>query len=350
MALFEIPSVRIDGIAACVPAHVRDARDVNHLMDEKQYAQFVKATGVERARKSLPGQTTSDLCFAAAERLLQEMAVAKDGIDLLVFVSQSPDYIIPMTSCLLQERLRLGNGCVAFDVTSGCSGYVQGLGIAASMISAGRMRRALLLSGDVGVSQLSANDKTTWPLFGDAGSATLLSFDPQASPIFFEQGTDGSGAEAIMIRDGGARYPATEGSLREVRIAEGVSRKNTQVAMNGEEVFSFAISEVPDSVERLYGHYGLRKEDTDCFVFHQANRMILETIASILGIPAEKVPMSLKDFGNTSSASIPLTIVTALGGVSKPSALCLCGFGVGLSWASCYFETGRIECPPLIEI
>ncbi len=350
MALFEILSVRIDGIAACVPALVREYGDVSHLLDEKQYAQFAKATGVEVARKASAGITTSDHCFAASERLLQDMDIPKDEIDLLVFVSQSPDYIIPMTSCLLQDRLGLSSRCVAFDVTSGCSGYVQGLSIAASMLSGGRLRRALLLSGDANLAQLSKNDKTTWPLFGAAGSATLLSFDPQASPLFFEQGTDGSGAEAIMIRDGGARHPVTEESLREVRIAEGVARKNTQVAMNGEEVFSFAISEVPDSVERLYGHFGLNMENTDYFVFHQANKMILETIANILDIPVGKVPMSLKNFGNTSSASIPLTIVTELGGISKPSAMCFCGFGVGLSWASCYFETERIWCSPLVEI
>ncbi len=337
-------------MAACVPASVCDFGGMAHLMDETQYARFVKATGIERLRRPVAGQTTSDLCFAAAERLLRDMEVDKDGIDLLVFVSQSPDYIVPMTSCLLQERLGLGNRCVAFDITSGCSGYVQGLGVAASMLSAGRLRRALLLSGDANPAQLSVNDKTTWPLFGAAGSATLLTFDPQASPIRFEQGTDGGGAGAIMIRDGGARHPVTEDSLREVRIAEGIARKNIHVAMNGEEVFSFAISEVPDSVERLYDHYGLSMEKTDYFVFHQANRMILETIAGILDIPSEKLPMSLKDFGNTSSASIPLTVVTELGGIADPASLCLCGFGVGLSWASCHFDAKRIWCPPLIEL
>ncbi len=349
MALFGIPSVRIDGIAACVPAAVRDFSDLSHLMDEKQYAQFVKATGVERARTSVAGQTTSDLCFAAAERLLPGMGVAAEEIDLLLFVSQSPDYVIPMTSCLLQERLGLSTRCIAFDITSGCSGYVQGLGIAASMLSAGELRRALLLSGDTHTSLLSMNDKTTWPLFGDAGSATLLSFDTSAAPMFFEQGTDGSGAEAIMIRDGGARHPVTEESLREVRYAEGIARRNTHLAMNGQEVFSFAISEVPDSVERLYSHFGLSMEKTDHFVFHQANRMILETIADTLGIPHKKLPVSLKNFGNTSSASIPLTIVTELGGIPAPASLCLCGFGVGLSWASCHVETERTWCPPLIE-
>ncbi len=350
MALFEIPSVRIDGIAACVPSHVLDYGGMSHLMDERQYAQFVKATGIERVRRHGMDRTTSDLCFAAAERLLRDMDIPKDGVDLLVFVSQSPDYIIPMTSCLLQERLGLDSRCVAFDITSGCSGYVQGLSVAASMLSGGKLRRALLLSGDANLAQLSENDKTTWPLFGFAGSATLLSFDASAPPMFFEQGTDGSGAEAIMIRDGGARHPVTEESLREVRIAEGIARRNTHVAMNGEEVFSFAISEVPDSVERLYGHFGLSMENTDYFVFHQANRMILETIANILDIPLEKVPMSLKNFGNTSSASIPLTVVTELGGIAKPAGLCFCGFGVGLSWASCHIDTQRIWCPPLIEV
>ncbi len=348
MALFEIPSVRIDAIAACVTSPVRDFKEMSRLMDGKQYAQFVKATGIERLRPPVAGQTASDLCFTAAARLLED--IDKDEIDLLVFVSQSPDYIIPMTSCLLQERLGLSSRCVAFDVTSGCSGYVQGLGIVASMLSSGRLRRALLLSGDANTAQISKNDKTTWPLFGAAGSATLLSFDASAAPMFFEMGTDGSGAEAIMIRDGGARHPVTEESLREVRIAEGIARCGTHLAMDGQEVFSFAISEAPDSVERLYNHFGLSMEKTGYFVFHQANKLILETIASILDIPMEKVPMSLKDFGNTSSASIPMTIVTGLGGVSKPAALCLCGFGVGLSWATCHLEAERIWCPPLMEI
>ncbi len=350
MALFTTPSIRIDGISACVPTTVCGYADVNYLLNDKQYAQFVKATGVECVRKTTLDKTTSDFCYFAAKCLLQELEVAKDEIDLLVFVSQSADYIAPMTSCLLQERLGLSSRCIAFDVTSGCSGYVQGLSICASMLSKSGIRRALLLAGDVNTAQHSRNDKTTWPLFGYAGSATLLSFDASAPPMYFELGTDGSGAEAIMIRDGGARHPVTAASLQEVQIAEGIARANTHVAMKGEEVFSFAITEVPDSIERLYNHFGLRLEATDYFVFHQANKMILETIADILDIPLEKVPVSLKNFGNTSSASIPLTIVTQLGSIAKPASFCLCGFGVGLSWGSCYLQTEGVRCLPLIEI
>ncbi len=348
MAFLEIPRVAVEGVAACVPAQKRSYDDYRHLFSEQEFAQFSEATGIRSSRVSTTGACTSDLCFAAAERLLGDLQIDRREIDLLLFVSQTPDYIVPMTSCLLQERLGLPVECAALDLTAGCSGYPYGLSVAASMLAGGNLRRCLLLVGD-SPSQISPLDKSTYPLFGAAGSATLLRYDPLAGGMQFHLATDGSGAEAIMAKAGGMRHPITPASFEMKEYGPKIVRNEAHLILNGMDVFSFAIAEVPESIEKLYAHFGLHREQTDYFVFHQANRMILENIAELLELPAEKVPVSLGEFANTSSASIPLTLVTEVGSLEKDTDLCLCGFGVGLSWGSCHFRTSRLYCSPLVE-
>ncbi len=349
MGFIHVPKVQIDGIAACVPTNRFGYEEYKHLFTEKEYRQFQQATGIYSARMSKSGITTSDLCQEAAIHLMDDMNIDRKDIEVLVFVSQTPDYIVPMTSCILQHRLGLSEECLAFDCTAGCSGYIYGLSMLSSLLSGRGVKKGLLLVGDSGATQLSPGDKSVYPLFGSAGTASIISFDESAEGLKFHLATDGSGYEAIMIKAGGQRHPITTESLIPKAIEPGIVRSDVHLILNGMDVFSFAISEVPESIEKLYTHYGLNKETTDYFVFHQANKMILDMIADQLELPEEKVPTSLREFANTSSASIPLTLVTEVGSIHKETSFCLCGFGVGLSWGSCYFNVSQLYCSKLIE-
>jgi 3-oxoacyl-[acyl-carrier-protein] synthase-3 len=199
---------------------------------------------------------------------------------------------------------------------------------------------------------VSRNDKSTYPLFGDAGTATALEYHQEAEPLLFSMNSDGSGYNAIMINDGGYRNPFSITSLDNIERGEGINSNNLELMLDGMNVFSFGIKEAPKSVNGLTEMFNLDKEKIDYFTFHQANHFMNEQIRKKLKLPAEKVPYSLKEFGNTSCASIPLTMVTELKKdmTGKKLRHIACGFGVGLSWGSMYFTTDHIVCPPLVEI
>ena len=343
MAYFSFNNVRIAGFSAGVPRTVL----TNEGMDGGQYSasSFIHSTGVLNHRVS-DDWTAGDLCYEAAEKLVADLGWDKEEIDILIFVSQHADYILPATACILQDRLGLSKECYAADLSLGCSGWVYGLSTVVSLLAAGTARKALLMSGD-GKRRINYVD----PLFGHAGAVTALEYKEGASPIQFYFGTDGSGYDALIIPDGGARNQFTDKSF----VAEDVDGHmltRLQSRMKGMDVFSFGISMGPKSVKRLAEHFGFDYQDCDYYVFHQANLLMNEKIRTKLKLPEEKVPYCLQDFGNTASASIPLTIVTQLRGKfeSQKTKFIGCGFGVGLSWASCRFETENIVVSELVEL
>lgn len=350
MALFSIKDVRIAGVSACVPKG-RASNIDSQLLSLEDRQKLIKTTGIEHRRVATPEQCTSDLCFAAADQLLKTLAWQRDEIDVIVFVSQTADYYLPATSFLLQNRLGLGRHVVAFDVSLGCSGFTQGLSIVAGLLSASGLRKGLLLCGDTPSKSVSPDDRSAALLFGDAGAAAALISTP-GQRMVFDVGSDGAGWQAINIPDGGYRNPITAASLETVRVDEGIARNRTQLALDGVEIFNFALREVPKTVRSVMDHVGATTDGVDAFVFHQANLLMNDMIRKKLKVPAEKVFYSLRDYGNTSSASIPLTMVTELGSrlESGPQRLLLCGFGVGLSWATTYAETDAIACPALVEL
>ena len=295
---------------------------------------------------------TSDLCVAAAEALLDELKWNRDDITAVVFVTQTPDYVLPATAVVMQDRLKLPKTALALDVNLGCSGYVYGLQVLASLLSAGGLAKGLLLVGDTISRTTSARDRSVAPLFGDGGSATALEFVNDAPTMHFDFGSDGSGSEVIMIPHGAMRKPFSEQSLLVADISEGVARNGCQLALDPMEVFNFSIRAVPKTVQNALALAGRSVEEIDAFVFHQANLFMNEVIRKKLKIPEEKVPYSLREFGNTSSASIPLTIVAALRSriASERMSLLLCGFGVGLSWATVCVDTDSIVCPAVVEV
>ncbi len=313
---------------------------------------FIETTGVERHREAKENICTSDLCISAAEKLLEQLQWDKNSIDVLLFVTQTPDYILPATSCIIQDRLGLSQNTYTLDISLGCSGWVYGMSVLASLLEKGCVKRGLLLCGDTTSKTKSPEDKSTYCLFGDTGTVTALEFDKNASQMFFDMQTDGSGANAIIIEDGGYRNPVNAQSFNMREKGEDVILNNLQCYLDGMSVFSFGISKAPKSVKSLLEYFSLNKEDIDVFTFHQANLFMNEKIRKKLGLPSDKVPYCLKDFGNTSSASIPLTLVVERQQSlqSKKLKHVVCGFGVGLSWGSIYFETNKIVVPNLVEI
>lgn len=351
MAFQEIHNVAIRGIGACVPKIKRSVKDMG-LFNEDEAERFSNSTGVYNLRVAGNDTTTSDLVFHSANLLIKDLGWKKEAIDVLVFVSQTPDYILPATSCILQEKLELREDTLVLDVSLGCSGWVYGLLTISNLISNGTFKKGLLLVGDTISKVCSEKDKSTSPLFGDAGTATALEFKEGSESLKFHWGVDGSGAKAIIIPDGGFRNPFSKDSFNSKEFDQGIIRAPKDLVLEGMDVFSFGISKAPESVNKLTDFFKIDKERIDYFIFHQANKFMNEKIRKKLKIPEEKVPYSLQDFGNTSSATIPLTMVTQLSDkfLDSPKTVLACGFGVGLSWGTVVFSTKNIHLSSLIEI
>lgn len=350
MANIEVKNIALRGIAACVPSDVEDNKEISVFPTDTDARKFIETTGIE-FRHLVNGRDicTSDMCYEAAADLMKELGWQPEEVDCLIFVTQTPDYILPSTAPIIQNKLGLGADTYCMDISLGCSGWVYGLSVVASLLSAGGMKKALLLSGDTTTVSKSKADKSTYPLFGDAGTATALEFAPGAEGLRFNFGTDGKSSNAIIIPDGGFRNFVTPESFEVQEIESGISRNKLQSVLDGPAVFTFSITKAPRSVNTLMEYFSIDKEQVDFFVFHQANLFMNEKIRNKLKIPAEKVPYTLNEFGNTSSASIPLTIVARI--AEKLSSgehnLIASGFGVGLSWGTVHFTTHNLVCPPV---
>jgi 3-oxoacyl-[acyl-carrier-protein] synthase-3 len=350
LSLFSVKNIAVKGISACVPKNSESNYDYDWI-SEKERELLIKTTGVKTRRVAPHHLATSDYCYEAAKKLIGDLNWNPKEIELLIFVSQSRDYILPSTSVILQDRLLLPKTCLAFDVPLGCSGYVYGLSILANMMNGTNIKKALLLVGDISTRTCSYKDKSCYPLFGDAGTATALEYTKDAKMDFNLQ-SDGSGHKAIMIEDVGFRNFISEDSFNEQKIEEGIYRNRMQLALNGIEVFNFSLREVALNINTLLAFNNTNVQHYNYAVFHQANLLIIDSIRKKLKLEKEKVPVNIDRFGNTSSASIPLAIVTELKEEVKNKSLqlLLCGFGVGLSWGTVALDTNCICIPSLIEI
>ena len=343
MAFLNIKNVAIVGMAAGVPRHVMPTVSTTDKYDPENY---IETTGVREKRYD-NAFTTSDLCQAATEQLLQDLGWDKKEIDALIFVSQTPDYILPATSCILQDKLGLSKDCMALDVSLGCSGWIYGMSVASSLMAGGTLKKVLLLAGDAKKQAQEEPDQ----LFGFAGTATALEFCG-GKEMYFQLGTDGSGYDAIIRPHGGSRNQVSPESFKLHLCEDGRMRHGMQTIMKGMDVFAFGITTAPKSVKKLASEYHLDLDKIDYFIFHQANKMMNEKIRTKLKLSEEKVPYSMTHFGNTSSASIPLTIVTEIRDkvMHKPTEFIACGFGVGLSWGTMYFKTDNLVVSKLVEL
>lgn len=352
MAFLSFPNVRIAGISAGVPQNIADnlhPTEDDAVSTEYSSEDFVKTTGVKERRVSST-LTTSDLCYAAAEKLISDLQWNKEDIGAIFFVSQTPDYILPATACILQDRLGLSKECYAADISLGCSGWVYGLSSAASILGKGSIKKALIMCGEA-KPRFKGKERRRNPLFGSAGTVTAVEYEEGNEGIKFHFGTDGSGFDAIITPEGGARNPVTPASF-DTEIVDGKETYRLQSRMKGMDVFSFGITTAPKSVKSLAAYFGFDYLQADWYVFHQANSKMNNMIAKKLKLPMEKVPSSMYRFGNTNGASIPMTIVAELKGKAdvKPAKFLCCGFGVGLSWGTTYFETDNLVISDLVEV
>ncbi len=348
MAKITFQGVGIKALSACVPQEVVYNKDLGYLIPEEEIDKVIDNIGIEQRRIAAPDVMASDLCFKAAQQLMADNDIDPKSIDVLLFMSQTADYRIPATSCLLQQRLGLPKETMCMDITLGCSGYLYALSTAFAYASIPGVNRVLLLDGETFSKIVNRRDKVDWPLYGDAGTATLVEkgdFGPSTFLLY----TDGSGEDKLKIH-AGMRNPITPDSCVEREREEGNVRTDLEVFMDGMDVFNFAISKVPRSVKQLLAETGETIDDVDYLVFHQANRFMMDFFVKKLKIAPERVPFCINKYGNTSSASVPLTISSELNGKLEGShTVVLSAFGAGLSWGSALLHTLDCRVSPVIE-
>jgi len=332
MILFN--NIRITGISAAVPKTVVSNFKDHHFVSTKKREQIVKLTGIEEYRKATDSQTTADLCQVAAEDLFKEVNVDQASIDGIIFVTMTPDYIAPATACVMQHKLGLPTTTVAFDVNLGCSGYVYGLYIACSFIQGGGLKKVLLLAGDTQTKLCHGEDQNVVFLLGDAGTATIIEASPDSQEIKMNFKTDGSRKDSLIIPAGGFRVPSTSETRKIRKQADSGVRSAEHIYLDGVGVFNFSITDVVETIKEFMDDERLDEDSVDYLILHQANKFMIDKIAKKLSFPREKVLYSLMKYGNTSSASIPLTMLhNFLKLKSGNSQRCiLSGFGIGLSW------------------
>ena len=352
MAYIQFEGVGITAISAAVPKRVIRNREYTEVFSVEEAKDIVEKTGIEERRFADDETCSSDLCFAAAEKLIADNHINKEEIDLLIFISQTPDYRMPATSCTLQHRLGLPNSTIAFDITLGCSAFLYGLSVVYGMMERSGLRKALLLDGETRSKVYSPRDRRSAFLFGDGGVAALIERDSKFGKSTFSLNTDGSRADLIMIPAGGYRKMSSAETVVEKVIDEfGNMRSDEQGYMRGGDVFNFVIREIPRDIKNTVAYAGKEMDSFDYVVFHQANNFINSYIAKKMKLENAKIPSTIAKFGNTSSVSVPLTIVSELQGkLNGKKELLLTAFGVGMTWATGIIPFVDCKISDIVEV
>lgn len=348
MTLYSLKGIKVAGIAGAVPKIVVHTDDFAALHGEDAVKRVQKMTGITEFRVTSKNQTAGDLGYAAAKELIEKFHVDLDSIQILVFVSQAPDYKKPATACVLQKRLGLSKDCMAFDVNQGCSGFIYGVTTAGSLMMASNAQRALVITADTASKFVNPEDRSTALISGEAGCATLLEKDEQAEEMKAVICTDGNRYKAIIVPAGGSRNPDAPDEV--YLWPDGNKRSLYNIYMNGMDVFEFTTTEVPRTISEFLDTTGTTMDDYDKVVLHQANGYILKQLSRKCKIPKEKMPISLDKYGNTSCVTIPLTICDTYGDVDDGKKnLLMSGFGVGLSWGVMSATVATERVLPVIE-
>lgn len=352
MAIITYKNVGISAIAAAVPKQVIDNYKYTEYFPEDQVREVVDKVGIFERRFADDATCSSDLCYAAAEQLISDNRIDKSEIDLLVFISQTPDYRMPATACILQNRLGLSSSCIAFDISLGCSAFLYGLSVVYGMMQSGQIRKALLLDGETRSRVYSPKDRRSAFIFGDGGVAALIENGERFGESIFSLNTDGSRADLIMIKGGGYRYPSSIETLQERVVDEyGNIRSDEQGYMRGGDVFNFVIREIPKDIKKTLTYAGISTDQLDYIIFHQANNFINSYIAKKMKLDTAKIPTTIQKYGNTSSVSVPLTIVDQLKDkLVGNNLLLLSAFGVGMTWATALVRFSDCRISDVVEV
>ncbi|OGT44931.1 MAG: hypothetical protein A3E82_00665 [Gammaproteobacteria bacterium RIFCSPHIGHO2_12_FULL_38_11] len=309
-----------------LPPRTEKGSDLKKDNPDWRIEDIEKKTGILIRHITEQNQTAADMGVLAAQKLFLS-GVSKNEIDFLILVTQSPDYVLPTTACILQDRLGIKKSCMAFDINLGCSGFIYGLAVGGSLIEAGLAKQGLLICSETYTKYIDKSDRTCRPLFSDGASATLLTSNLRDTLGPFEMGTDGSGYQNLIVPLSGARMAKDNNQKR-------------QLFMDGAEILMFTMDAVPKCVNDLLNKSGKNINDIDLFVFHQGSKLVMDNIIRRLDLPAEKVFINCQEVGNTVSASIPIALKDAVDQkrLKKGDLVMLVGFGVGLSWGACLVE------------
>lgn len=325
-------------IAHFIPSRSVTNEDLAREFGDWDVAKIYEKTGINARPVAATDECASDLGVAAAEALFVSGKIPRESVDYLIFCTQSPDYFLPTTACVMQHRLGLPTSCGAIDVNQGCSGFVYGLSLAKGLIEARVAENVLLITADTYSKYIHPGDRSVRTIFGDGAAATWIGAieadEEWIGPFLL--GTDGRGADNLIVRAGGARVPRTPETVKVITDEAGNLRSQEHLYMNGPEIFTFTLKRIPGAVRDLISRAGLGLEDIDYFVFHQANQFMLEQLRKKIGIPNERFCVNLDGFGNTVSSTIPISLQRSVegGGIKAGARVLLMGFGVGYSWAA----------------
>lgn len=324
----------IKGISYYLPEKVLTNEQLTELFPEWSVEKVASKVGISQRHISADDETSGDMAVKAAENLFREYNIKPSEIDFILLCTQSPDYFLPGTACLIQERLGIPTHAGALDFNLGCSGYVYGLSLAKGLVFSGIAKNVLLLTAETYTKYIHPQDKGNRSLFGDAAAATLVSTDGIAEIGDFVLGTDGSGAENLIVKTGALRHQLP---WNEVNRKEDGSFDSSpdNLYMNGSEIFNFTLEAVPPLIEEILEKSNITRDKIDLFIFHQANKFMLNTIRKVCGIDKDKFYINMENVGNTVSSTIPIALKSAISENRTDNAkILIAGFGVGYSWGA----------------
>lgn len=345
---------KITGILTVLPKKVVKFEDEieNYSFSPAKCMKLKLAMGYKEQRIAEEGQTSLDFCVAGLTYLFENNLLKKGEIDALLFVSQSPDFFMPPTSNLIHGHFDMKHDMICMDINQGCAGFELGLIQAFLLLEQPSIKKVVMLNADILSPKVSARDRNSKPLVGDAASVTIVEKSSTHNTIHANIKMDGTGALAINIPAGGFRMPCTVDTAEMVEDEAGNFRSKDNLVMQGDAVFNFVQREVPPMIEHLFEQASITKDDVDWYMFHQPNKFMLNKLADKLEIPREKMPSNIvENFGNASGVTVPTNISYNLGDelINGSKKLCMAGFGVGLTWASIYMEVGNLSFNKIID-
>jgi 3-oxoacyl-[acyl-carrier-protein] synthase-3 len=334
MGLYKFKGIGIQYLSVTVPKTIVETIDQTQIFAKEQLQRFIETTGVKEKRIAKTNVCSSDLCYDAAINLFKNASVKREEIDALIFISQTPDYKVPGTSIILQDKLNLSKNTLSFDVNLTCSGYIYGLYLSYSLLQNENINKVLLLVGETLSKITSLNDKSTGLLLGDGGSASLITKHEKYGASYFSLNTDGSSYKSVIIPAGAYRNMSSKETLKNKTYPDGSIRSDEQLSMDGMDVFSFAVSEMPKDVRKILNYAELDISSIDKVVFHQSNKYMMDVIAKKIKLDLSKMLYSIHKFGNTSGVSIPSAIAFERNKISSDELVLLNAIGAGFSWGT----------------
>ncbi|MCX7744765.1 MAG: ketoacyl-ACP synthase III [Flavobacteriales bacterium] len=348
MASLSFEHCIIKGISTVVPRQIEMNASLEGFTEEEKRA-IIQTTGIEKRRIAPAHITSSDLGVCAAKHLMESIGWEKSDIEILVFVTQTPDYLIPANSMHIQHRLGLSENTLCLDINQGCAAFVYGLSVMYGMMTSGKLNKGILITSDTITHTIHPKDKSLRPIFADAGSAIAIEYNHSVkSPSYFELKVDGSRFDKIILRNGGFRNFVIKNGNENISIPH-QNEIASCLYMNGQDIFHFGLREIAPQIQELMNKHAIDSDSINYWIFHQANKLLNDTIARKLQIPENKLLYSLQEYGNTSCATIPVTLSNNYELINgKELKTIVSGFGVGLSWGTAYLELNNINCQPII--